>query len=105
MHKAPAGTGGVAVPSNVRRRGRGGYSALTTPSALLEELRDIFLMRSHPSSPRRGIRFAIPQHRDHSFKLRHYREPARVCIRPDPERALPDLIGELLPRGLKRLNQ
>ena len=28
---------------------------LTTPSALSKELRDIFLMRSHPSYPRRGL--------------------------------------------------
>jgi hypothetical protein len=41
-----------------RTRGRGGHSGVTTPSALLKELRDIFLMRSHPSCPRRGLRYA-----------------------------------------------
>ena len=33
---------------------------LTTPSALSKELRDIFLMRSHPSSPRRGLQNGDP---------------------------------------------
>src|SRR5438552_7412178 len=38
-------------------------------------------MRSHPSSPRRGIRFAIPQHRDHSFKLRHSKFPSPLIFK------------------------
>ena len=46
----------MAAPSKtLERRGRGGHSRLTTPSALSKELRDIFLMRSHPSYPRRGL--------------------------------------------------
>ena len=41
------------------RHGRGGHSERTTPSALSKELRNIFLMRSHPSCSscsRRGLR-------------------------------------------------
>src|SRR5437762_880073 len=75
---SPPGTGGVAAPSNVGRRGRGGHSRLTTPSALFKELRNIFLMRSHLSCPRRGIRFAIFQTEALSCK------PATTCLFESP---------------------
>src|SRR5207245_124653 len=49
-------------------------SRMTTPSAPSKELRDIFLMRSHPSCPRRGVRF---------LKTGHYpREAQGTATRP-----------------------
>src|SRR5262245_54760477 len=47
-------SGEIRICTDVRRESR-----LTTPSALSKELRDIFLMRSHPSYPRRGLRCGL----------------------------------------------
>src|SRR5678815_3960568 len=47
--------GGRAIKKTLERRGRGGQSRMTTPSALSKEASQYFFMRSHPSYPRRGL--------------------------------------------------
>src|SRR5262245_19951524 len=58
---SPPETGRVAAPiKSLERRGRGGHSGLTTPSALSKMASQLFPLRSHTSYPRRGLPFSEP---------------------------------------------